>query len=252
GEESVPGGAQEIVKSGVLDDVQAFYASHVFPDAPPGILKCSPGTMTANTDVFQIKILGKGTHGAQPEKGIDSLLIGTEIVQAINFIVPRYVSAFANAVITVGCFHAGTAANIVPHTADITGTVRTMDPTVRDFIEQKISDMANGICAAYGATCEFQYERGYASVVNDEPLCEAFKKAALEMLPEINIVDMKPFMGGEDFSAYQQIAPSLFVSIGAAPTSGESFVNHHPKFYINEDAFPIGTALYIAFATGIE
>jgi amidohydrolase len=71
------------------------------------------------------------------------------------------------------------------------------------------------------------------------------------MLPEIDIVEMSPFMGGEDFSAYQQIAPSLFVSIGAGPTSGESFVNYHPKFYITEDALPIGTALYIAFATGI-
>jgi amidohydrolase len=172
GEEAVPGGALEIVKSGVLDDVQAFYASHVFPDALPGVVKCSPGTMTANTDFFRITIVGKGTHGAQPEKGIDSLLVGTEVVQAINFIVSRSVSAFENAVITVGSFHAGTAPNIVPHTAEIKGTVRTMDPKVRDFIEQKISDSANGICSAYGAKCTFHYERGYASVINDEALCE--------------------------------------------------------------------------------
>jgi amidohydrolase len=249
-EEQVPGGAQEITRSGALNDVQAFYASHVFPDAPAGTIKVSPGCITANTDSFHIKIFGTGAHGAMPEKGIDSLLIGTEIVQALNFIISRCVSAFDNAVLTIGSFHAGAAPNIVPDTAEISGTVRSLKPDVRDLIEQNIKDMANAICTAYGALCETEYERGDVSVVNDEKLWEIFKKSVAEMLPDINITEMRPMMGGEDFSAYQAIAPSLFVSIGAGPKSGERYVNHHPKFLVDEEALPIGTALYIAFATG--
>ena len=250
-EEYVPGGAQAIIDTGVFNDfnVQAFYASHVFPNTPVNTIKFSPGSATANTDSFKIEIQGKGGHGSMPEKCIDSVVIGTEVVQALNFIVSRYISAFDPAVVTVGKFSAGTTFNIIPDTAEILGTVRSMKPEVRDLIEQKIHELATDICKAYDATCNVTYKRGYASVVSDADLCTLFNNIVAETLPGIKVVDADPLMVGEDFSAYQAIAPTLFVSLGAMPKCGEYYINHHPKFMVNEDVLPLGTALYVAFAT---
>ena len=250
-EESLPGGAQAIIDTGVFKDfdVSAFYSAHVFPETAVGTVKFSPGPVTANTDTCRIEIQGKGGHGSTPDKCIDSLLVGTEVVQALNFIVSRYISAFDNAVITVGRFSAGTAANIIPDKAEIAVTIRSMKPDVRDLIEKKVHEIANDICKAYGATCQIQYTRGYTSITNDAALCETFRGIVAEALPNVNVEGAEPLMGGEDFSAYQSIAPTLFVGLGAMPASGEYYINHHPKFIVNEDVLPIGTALYVAFAT---
>jgi amidohydrolase len=158
------------------------------------------------------------------------------------------VYAFDSAVLTVGAFNAGSAANIIPDSAEIKGTVRTHNPKVRELIEQKIRDLSIGISEAYGATCTIDYEKGYAAVFNDEELYKLFNKIAAEVLPEVKIVKMPPMMGGEDFSAYQTIAPSFFAGVGAGPENGEYFVNHHPKFCVSEGALSICCTLYVAFA----
>ena len=247
-EELVPGGAGQICKTGVLDDVQIFYGSHVFLDEPAGTVSSVSGPLFANADSFDIVVQGKGTHAARPETGIDSLLIGTEIVQALNFIVSRQVSAFKQAVVTIGAFNSGNIYNVVPDTAAIKGTVRTYDQDVRDSIEARLKAMADGICSAYGATCSVEYKRGYDAVINDETLHHFFNKTAKKYIPDIVITGMEPLMGGEDFSAYAKIAPSFFAGIGAMPKDGEKYGGHHPKFVLNEDCLPIGTALYAAFA----
>ena len=247
-EELIPGGAKGIVDSGVLNDVSAFYASHVFTESPVGSVKTAVGPVSANSDRFTITVIGKGTHAAKPETGIDSLLIGAEIVQGLNYIVSRNVSSFERAVVTVGTFKAGTSFNIIPHTAEIMGTVRTFNPNVQNTIEKRVNEIANGISGAYGARCEIQYERGYASIINDEDLCRLFHEIAAKTLPDVKVSEFEPMMGGEDFSAYGAIAPTLFASIGAGPSSGEVYMVHHPKFVVDEDALPIGAALYAAFA----
>ena len=247
-EEKPPGGASQICKSGVLDDVQIFYGCHVFLNEPAGTVTSISGPLMANTDSFDILVQGKGTHAARPEKGIDSLLIGTEIVQAINYIVPRQVSAGEKAVITVGAFNSGNIHNVVPDTAEIKGTVRTYDKEVRELIEKRIKAMAEGICLAYGATCEVEYGGGYDSVVNTEDLNQFFRKTAKKYIPDIIIAEMEALMGGEDFSEYSKIAPSHFVGIGAKPKEGEKYGGHHPKFEVDEDCLPIGAALYAAIA----
>ena len=250
-EELIPGGAQQLCKAGVLDDVQVFYGSHVFLDEPVGTVSSVYGPLFANADTFDIVIQGKGTHAARPEAGIDSLLIGTEIVQALNLIVSRQVSAFKQAVVTIGAFNSGNIYNVVPDTAHIKGTVRTYDQDIRDMIEARVRDMANGICSAYGATCTVEYNRGYDAVVNDETIYHFFNKTAKKYIPEIVIAEMQPLMGGEDFSAYAKIAPAFFAVIGARPIEGQKYGGHHPKFVLNEDCLPIGTALYAAFALEI-
>ena len=250
-EEALPGGAQAIIDSGVFKDydIKAFYASHVFPSDKVGVIKFSPGSVTANSDLAGIEIEGKGGHGSMPEKCIDTVLVGTEVVQALNYIVSRNVSAFNNAVISIGRFSAGTVANIIPHTAEIMVTVRSRDSETRDLIERRINEITQNICAAYGATCKVEYKRGYTSIINDDDLCKTFSNIVAETLPDLEIKANDPLMGGEDFSAFKAIAPTLFVGLGAMPASGEFYVNHHPKFEINEDVLPLGTALYVAFAT---
>ena len=247
-EEHPPGGAADLVASGILNDVEAFYGCHIFMDAPAGTVKAAVGPVSANADVFFISIQGKGTHAAIPEKGVDSLLIGTELVQALHTIVSRNVSAFDNAVLTIGAFNAGNAHNIVPDTAEIKGTVRTTTPEVREVMVKRINEVANGICAAYGASCEINYTYGYDAVDNHEGLCNYVKHIVTAAMPDVPIVKMKPMMGGEDFSAYGKIAPAFFAGIGAGPKSGDYFQGHHPKFYVDEAALPIGTAIYAAFA----
>ena len=250
-EELPPGGAVQICKTGLLDDVEVFYGSHIFLNGPPGTVTAAAGPIYANTDSFDICIQGKGTHAARPEKGIDSLLIGTEVVQAINFIVPRYVSASAKAVVTVGAFNSGNIHNVVPDKATILGTVRTYDRDVRALIEERIKAIARGICDAYGASCKVEYGGGYDAVVNDEKLYGFFKVMAKKYVPDIMLHVKEPLMGGEDFSEYGKIAPSLFVGIGARPEGGETYGGHHPKFVVDEDALPYGAALYAAFALEI-
>ena len=250
-EELVPGGAVQICEAGVLDDVQVFYGSHVFLDFPVGTVSSVLGPLFANADTFDIVVQGKGTHAARPETGIDSLLIGTEIVQALNTIVSRQVSAFKQAVVTVGAFNSGSIYNVVPDTAAIKGTVRTYDQDIRDMIEARIEAMCDGICTAYGATFTIDYNRGYDSVVNDETLYHFFNKTAKKYIPDITITGMEPVMGGEDFSEYAKIAPSFFAIIGAKPEEGDEYGGHHPKFVVNEDSLPIGTALYAAFTLEI-
>jgi amidohydrolase len=247
-EEVEPGGASQIIPTGALDDVRVFYGAHVSSMDETGTITASPGPVYANADFFQIDIQGKGGHAARPESSVDPLLAAAEIVTALHHVVSRNVPSAERAVVTVGMFQAGTADNIIPDTAMLRGTVRTYKPEMRDLAERRIREIATGICAAYGATAQVIYRRGYSAVVNDEGLYELFRQTAAEALPEVKVVRKEPTMGGEDFSAYAAIAPAFFSGIGARPESGEHYGHHHPKFEINEDALTIGTVMYVAFA----
>ena len=247
-EELVPGGAVDIVASGVLDDVEMFYGSHVFPSAPVGMVRAAIGPIYANADTFYITIKGKGAHGARPEASVDSLLVGLEVAQSLNYIVSRNVAAKERAVVTVGAFNAGSAPNIIPDSAQIMGTTRSYSQQTRDLLEERVKALTKNICAAYGAECIIDFKRGYSAVVNDEKCYFLFKDVLAQTLPEVSFEEMVPIMGGEDFSAYGAIAPSIFVSVGAGPKTGAYYENHNPRLVLDEDALFIGTALYAAFA----
>jgi len=249
-EEVFPGGAKGLIASGVLDDVEAFYGCHVGVESVTGTVGLAAGPVYANADSFSIKIQGRGSHAAGPQASIDPLLIGTEIVQALNFIVSRNIAPHDAAVVTVASFNAGTAHNIIPDTAKMLGTARSYKAEVRDLIESRIKGIAHSICRAYGATCEVEYQRGYNCVVNDEGLHQFLHEIVPKVLPDVVVDKLEPRMGGEDFSEYATIAPAFFARIGAA-TEGKEYLAHHPGFTINEGCLPIGSALYTAFAAFI-
>ena len=248
-EELQPGGAVEIVATGVLDDCEMFFAQHVFPKTPVGTAAVAIGPVSANSDRFVIKIQGRGCHAASPHEGVDSLLVGAEIAQALNSITSRNVPSIERAVLSVCAFNAGDAFNVVPDTAEIKGTVRTLNPAIQKKIEARIRAITQGICAAYGATCEIEYDRGYDSMVNDAGAVNHFKRIAKATLPDLIIKEMTPMMGGEDFSEYSKIGPIVFVEMGAGSDKFEYYAGHHPKYQIDEDVLPLGAALYAGFVT---
>jgi len=250
-EEVEPGGAIEIVNSGILDDVEAFYGAHVSAGDACGVIAAASGPIYAAADVFEINISGKGGHAARPDATIDTLLVGTEIVQALNYIVSRNVPSINRSVLTVGMFRAGSAFNIIPDTAEIQGTVRTYNAETRALITRRIHEITDNICAAYGATASVVYNNGYEPVYNDEYLYEVFKKTVQAYLPETTLEKFEPIMGGEDFSAYKKIAPIFFAGVGAKDEAAEPVGHHNPRLILNEGCLPIGCALYVTMAMAL-
>lgn len=245
-EELPPGGAVELVRAGVMDDVDMVFGLHIFPMIPTGMIGISPGAFSSASDIATLLIKGKGAHGSMPDLAVDPILIGSEIVVNLNHIISRNVSPLANSVISVGAFHSGTVANIIPDTAQLELTIRNNDPKVREFVKNRMEEVIAGVCKMYGAEYEFDYTYGYDAVINDEKAVELVKEAALKTVGEENFFLMSPMMGGEDFSAYTQIRPgAFFVLGGGSADDGYRYINHHPKFKIDEDCFSSGAAMHV-------
>lgn len=245
-EELQPGGAKELVKLGVMDDVDMVFGLHVAPKVPVGIAAVIPGPITAASDTFKLTIQGKGSHGSMPDLSIDPVMIGSEIISNFNNIISRNVSPFSNAVISIGQFQAGFAPNVIPDTAEIKGTVRTNDPKVRSMIASRMEAIVKNICDIYGATYEYHYNHGYSPVINNPETTKLVQEAAEKIIGKERLIFPNPIMGGEDFSAYTDVVPGTFSMIGCGTEAeGCGFVNHHPKFKINEECLKYGAALHV-------
>lgn len=249
GEEKTPGGAQGLVDSGALNDVDMFFGTHVFLGEKPGVIASRVGPMTAAQDGYYITVKGRGGHGAQPQKSIDPVVIGSEIVINLNLIVSRSVDPLANMVITCGKFVAGTVNNVIPDTARLELSVRTNTPDGRKLAENRIRQVVDGICKAHGADYELEFEPGYAATINDQKAVDIVKAVAAKHLGEGSYIEAPMMMGSEDFSAYGQIAPGAFVGVMAGKADdGYIYNNHHPKFAIDEDALGVAAITYVGCA----
>lgn len=247
-EELTPGGAQEIIATGCLDDVNLFYGSHIVTPCPAGQIRLLAGPVMAAHDSFHLMIQGRGSHGSMPELSIDPITVGADIVMNLNQIVSRNIGPFENVVISLGRFTSGEVFNVIPDKAWLDGTVRTNTPQTRVLVEQRIRAVIDGICKAYGAEYDLNYVQGYPAVFNDKQ-CTDIARQAAALFEDGVCTDGSRTMGSEDFSYYSQKAPSTFVFIGGGDESdGCPYVNHHPKFKINEDALVNGTKMYVAFA----
>jgi len=248
-EEISPGGAQEILQTGVLDDVDCFYGSHIIAPYPAGQIMVLSGPLMAAHNAFYLTIQGRGSHGAMPERSIDPIMVGADIVLNINQIVARNVSPLENVVISFGKFSAGGAFNVIPDKAMLEGTVRTTTQEIRTYVESRIREVIEHICKAHGAEYELTYVQGYPAVINDEGYTEMAEKVATELFGAENCMQATRSMGSEDFSYYQQKAPGTYVILGGGvPEDGCGYINHHPKFKVMENAFLNGTKMYVGFA----
>lgn len=244
-EEAFPGGADSMVEAGVMDGVDAVIGIHLWSQLPAGRIGITYGPMMASPDTFEITVKGKGGHAAMPHQAVDAIAVGSQVVTNLQHIASRDTDPLANLVVSVTQFHAGTTHNVLPEKAELNGTVRTLDPDLRDRVPELMERVVKGITEAHGADYEFQYQRGYRPVINDEELTLAIEETARDLFGDEMIETMPPTMGGEDFSGYQQKAPGCFFLVGAGnEAEGITYPHHHPRFTVDEDALPVGVKMF--------
>jgi len=240
--EEINQGGRALMETGLLDDVEEFYAPHTYHGFPAGTLGIKEGPVMAAPDRFSVTLRGKGAHAGQPHKGVDPIPALAALVQSLQCIVSREVNAFTPAVLSITRVQAGSTWNVVPESAYLEGTVRTLDNGVRQAIRASLLRTAEGLAAAHGCTAECEYEEGPDPVINDAALCAAARDIALEM--GFAVERQEDTMGGEDFSEYLKRAPGVFIRVG----TGGGYANHHPRFTADPAALWPAARFFAALA----
>src|ERR1700742_548009 len=236
-------GAKAMIKDGLMDrfKIEQVYGMHNGPGIPVGAFAIRPGPIMASTASIDIKIEGHGGHAARPHKCIDSVLVGAQLITALQQIVARNVDPLDSAVISVCEFHAGDARNVIPQTAVLRGTVRTLTREVTDQIEKRMHEVCRGVAQLTGAKIDLAYERGYPVTVNHAAQTEFATRVASEIAGEGNVHDTPPMMGAEDFSYMLEARPGAFIFCGNGDTAGL----HHPAYNFNDEAIVFGTSYWV-------
>jgi amidohydrolase len=236
-------GARAMIQDGLMErfKIDQVYGMHNGPGLPVGSFAIRPGPLMAATDSIDISIEGLGGHAAKPHKCIDSVLVGAQLVAALQQIVGRNVDPLESAVISICEFHAGNARNVIPQTAILRGTVRTLTPKVRELVEKRVREVVEGTALITGAKIDLTYIRGYPVTVNHAEQTETALRAAREIAGEANVREMPPMMGAEDFSYMLEARPGAFIFCG----NGDSAGLHHPAYNFNDEAIVYGTSYFI-------
>ncbi|CAN5490065.1 M20 family metallopeptidase [soil metagenome] len=245
------GGALAMIEDGILDNpkVDAAYALHVGVEHPAGHVSMNPGPRTAAADFFEIHVHGKGGHGASPHAAVESVYLASQIVVALQEIVSREIAAKDQAVLSVTTIHSGSALNIIPERATLSGTVRTYDEAVRSHIETRMSEVAAGVAAAFRGEAETIYIRGYPAMHNDEEVVELARTACEDVLGPDHVHISEPIMAGEDMAYVAARVPTCMYSLGVKNEErGIVFPPHHPRFDADEDAIAVGVQTMAAIA----
>lgn len=199
----------------------------------------------AAVDAFTIQINGKGGHGARPHQTVDSIVIGSQIVNGLQQVVSRRVDPIESAVLTIGVFQAGTAFNVIADKAKIEGTVRTFNKEVRKEVENEIRSIVKGLTEAYHAGYEMDYLNGYPSLVNAEAETERVRELIGRLYGADAFLDLKPVMGAEDFAYYLEQRPGAFIHVGARNEDERThFAHHHPHFDFDERALLVSGHIF--------
>lgn len=238
-EESVPGGARELVEAGVLDDVDMVVGGHLWQPLPKGLLGIRKGSLMAGASQFEIKINGHGGHGSMPHTAVDPIYMASQLIGQAYAMINRQFSPEERAVLSFGTIQSGTNYNIIPNEATIGGTVRYFDEAVMRSIEEKLNILLQSITTAYGGSYELTFIKGDPPVVNDAALVDVMKQEAQTIKGISDIVDIEPIYAGEDFSHYAQTVPSVYFLLGM----GGDYNHHHPKFDIDESMLKTGCDL---------
>lgn len=235
-EEVVPGGAKEVVAAGGLKGVEAIFGYHLWQPLPLGMIGVRQGAVMAGADQFNITIFGKGGHGSMPNETIDPTLIAATAIMQIHTIVSRSMDPVEPAVVSIGELKSGTAYNVIPDQAVLSGTVRHFSHEVSKQVHKRLENILSGICLSYGAKYELEYIYGDPPVVNDEELYSLVKEKAEGLFGEEKVVEVKQVLGSEDFSYYTEKIPGMYTFIGVGKED-QPYGHHHPKFDIDESMF---------------
>jgi amidohydrolase len=247
GEES-PGGALPMIKEGVLENphVDAITGLHlgVIWPVPAGVAGFKDGPLMAANATFTLKIIGRGGHGAMPHTSIDPIVIGCQCVTALQTLVSREVDPGQSAVVTVGTFHAGTVANIIPHTAEMKATIRYFDPSLKELFRRRIESLLGGIIHSMGAEYELSYKDGYPAVTNDPGMTAFMRKVAEDVIGKDKTVTLPaPAMVSEDMAYFLDRVPGSFFTLGSG-IGATPYPHHHPKFELDESVLWEGSAIF--------
>jgi amidohydrolase len=239
-----PAGAELMIREGVLEnpDVDAVFGLHVFANVASGAIGWRSGPMLAANDSYEITVRGRQTHGANPWAGVDPIVIGSQIVMALQTIVSRQINiAQEPAIITVGQFEAGTRSNIIPDTARLVGTIRTFDEAMRKDIHARITRTAESIAAAAGGSATVRIDQGYPVTINNPALTRQMMPT-LQRVAGARLTEVTKNTVAEDFSKFQQAVPGLFLFLGITPPDqvGKAAANHSPEFFVDESALITG------------
>ncbi len=246
------GGAKPMIQEGVMENpkVDFVFGLHIVGDVESGVIAFRGGPTMAAPDSFEIRITGRGGHGAYPQHTIDPIYVAAQLIIALQGVSGRMIDPIQPIVISVGSIHSGTKENIIPDQAILHGTIRTLDEFTRKRAKAKVSEVAKGVCRAFGAKAEIEFEKdAYPVMVNDEKVTERAKNI-VRKLPGTRVKLMALQLGGEDFSRFLHEAPGTFYFLGTKnPAKGCIYNNHSPRFKVDEDVLKFGTASLAQLAT---
>ena len=240
-------GARAMMDDGLFDrfGIEQVFGMHNYPGMPIGQFAIRSGPMMASTDTIGIDLEGVGGHAAWPHFGVDTVLVGAQIVNQLQSIVARNVDPLHAAVISICMFQAGNADNVIPQQAKLRGTARALSPKVRDLLQKRVREVVEGTARAYGAKAELTYTTGYPVLVNEELKTAFAAGVACEVAGKDKVnTDCAPLMGAEDFAFMLQERPGAFIYIG----NGNSAQLHNPAYDFNDEAIPVGTSYWVRLA----
>ena len=237
------GGGREMVQDGLMERfrIEEVYGMHNGPGIPVGQFAIRPGPLLAASDRICIEVTGKGGHAARPHECIDPVLVGSHIVTGLHSIVSRNVDPIQSGVISICMFHSGEAENVIPATATLKGTARSLTANVRDLLERRVVEVAETTAKLHGATAKATYERGYP-VTHNHPGQTAFAASVAAQVSGADKVETNaaPIMGGEDFAYMLEARPGAFIFCGNGATAGV----HNPLYDFNDQAIPVGVSYW--------
>ncbi len=243
------GGAQAVIRDGVLEGVDLVLGIHLWNELPVGTLGVKAGPLMAAVDRLRVVVRGRGGHGAIPDRARDPIVAAAYVVTALQTVVSREVPPVEPAVVTIGAIRGGEAFNVIPDEVTLLGTIRTFDAALRRSMPERIQRIADGIARGLGCVAEVEVKSGNPAVINDPGVAELARRAALRVVGEEGVVLPTPTMGGEDMALYFEQAPGCFVFVGSAnPARGLDQPHHSPSFDFDEDALLVGCEFLVQAA----
>lgn len=247
--EEIAQGAAKLIEQGAVEGIDNVFGIHIWSQIPSGKVSCPPGPSFAAADMVNIHFKGKGGHAAMPHDTVDAAVTASQFIADVQSIISRKVNPMQPAVFTIGKADMGQRFNVVAEDAFLEGTVRTFDNDTRQIVEDSISQYAEHIAAANGATVEVEYTRMTEPVVNEEKTAQLVSQTAEKAFGKESLYSEPPTMGAEDFGAYMQESTGAFALVGSGnPEKDTEWAHHHGRFNIDEDAMIVGAELYANYA----
>ncbi|RLF78971.1 amidohydrolase [Thermococci archaeon] len=240
-------GALKMIEGGALEGVNAIFGLHVWMELPSGVVGIREGPFMAGVGRFDVEIEGKGGHGASPHETIDPVPIAAQAILAFQTIISRNLNPLESGVVSVGTIKAGEAFNVIPERVYINGTYRFFTQETKKLIEKRVEEVLKGIALANNASYKLKIEEVAPPTINDSQMASLAKRVAQKL--ELKVEEVPRSMGSEDFAFYLQKVPGAFIALGIKnEEKGIIHPHHHPKFNVDEEVLPLGTALEVGLA----